>query len=274
MVTRRLLLVEDNPEFRTALTDALTNDGIAVDQAESLAEARALVASNVYPVIVLDQELPDGNGIDLLRELAAEGEPPQVLVVASVGDVPRAVEALRLGALDYLVKTFSLGEFRLRLDRAFDKASLARDATIRGRNVAADDPELLMAGRSALMRQLREDVARFAAADSSPALILGETGSGKERVARAMHGLSPRANGPFVALNCATFDGTLLDSELFGHEKGSFTGAQARKLGLLELAGGAHCSSAKWARCLRSRKRSCCARWKRGASAAPAARRK
>lgn len=239
--SRRLLLVEDNPEFRDAVRDALALDRVAVVTAGTLADARAELSRGSFPVLLIDQGLPDGNGIDFLREMKDAGTGGQMIVVAGTGDVPSAVEAMRCGAADYLVKTFTLEELRLRVEAAFRNAKVERQVeTLRrvsGRERAPTGPQLVV-GRSSCMATLRTEIETFAAAAPSPVLILGETGTGKERVARALHDASPRAAGPFVALNCATFDSTLIDSELFGHEKGAFTSADKQRLGMLELADG------------------------------------
>ena len=232
-----MLLVEDDTGFRATLADALSMKGITCGQAGSLQEARKSLEAEAYEVVVIDQGLPDGGGIELVRELARQELAPPTLMIAGLGEVTIAVEAMRLGAIDYLVKPFGIQELLVRVERAFERATLRRrDAFIRSRSQRGRP--LQGGGQSPAMRETWQLIEAYAAAAPVSVLVTGETGSGKERVARALHERSSRANQPFVAANCASFEGALLESELFGHEKGSFTGAHAQRPGLLELADG------------------------------------
>jgi len=243
---RTVLLVEDSVTFQAAARQALALDSIDCVVAGSLADARTALSRQWFDVVILDQGLPDGSGLDLLRELSQDGVAaalPQVLMVAGTGDVPAAVEAMRLGAFDYCVKQFTMVEFRMRVERAFERASLQRRVSasdLDTRNALRDGPDdgESACWPSASMRALESNLTRYAQAAPMPVLILGETGAGKDVTARRLHALSPRANAPLVAVNCASLDTNLFESELFGHEKGSFTGATGQKPGLIELANG------------------------------------
>ncbi len=233
----RVLLVEDDTGLRAMLVDAFSLTGIVCAQAGSLQDARKALEAEAFDVVIIDQGLPDGDGIDLVRELAPQELAPQVIVIAGLSNIPTAVEAMRLGAIDYLAKPFEIQEMLTRVERALERATLRRrDALVRSSSQRGRP--LRGPCRSAAMQETWRLIEVYAAAAPVSVLITGETGVGKERVARSLHEKSPRAGQPLVAANCAGFEGALLESEIFGHEKGSFTGAHAQKPGLLELADG------------------------------------
>jgi two-component system, NtrC family, response regulator AtoC len=186
-------------------------------------------------VVLLDVHLPDGEGTDLLKEIRAEPGAPEVIVLTGHGSVSSAVEAMRLGAFHYATKPFVLDEIELLVRRAGEKALLSRRARALERLAGGDGD--VMVGEAPCMLALRALVERVAAADS-PVLVQGETGAGKELVARAVHARSARARGPFVAVNCGALHEGLLESEIFGHERGAFTGAVRAREGLAEVADG------------------------------------
>ena len=231
----RVLVVEDEAPMRDLVAAELGERGFAVSAAGDLAAARALLGGEEFDVVLLDVRLPDGDGIGLLREIRAEPEAPEVIVLTGHGTVSSAVEAMRIGAFHYAAKPFVLDEIELLARRASEKSLLARRARALERIASADGGELL--GDAPCMRELRALLDRVAAADS-PVLVHGETGTGKELVARAVHARSPRARGPFVAINCGALSEGLLESEIFGHERGAFTGALRAREGLVEVARG------------------------------------
>jgi two-component system nitrogen regulation response regulator NtrX len=226
-----LLIVDDEARILASLGAALGRDGYHTDTARSLAEARARLAE-AYDFVLLDVRLPDGSGLELLAEIAA-GAPDTVVVVmsgqATIGD---AVRATRLGAWDFLEKPVDLERLLL----------LLRNAGA-GRELRAENRRLRrtwetpIVGRSQAVAQLIEQI-RLAGASSSRVLIRGENGTGKELVARALHAASPRREQPFVAVNCAAIPEELVESELFGHERGAFTGATQSRRGRFEEAHG------------------------------------
>jgi DNA-binding NtrC family response regulator len=230
-----ILVVEDDPAFGNVLDDELRERGHTVEVAASVAAARERLHDDVYDVALLDLQLPDGSGLDVLREIAAEGLATEALVLTGHAEVPTALEAMRLGAYDYLSKPPQLEELHVLVGKAAEKARLRREnVALRLRlrrhesapGFVTDDPAT---------KQVLAMIAR-AAPSPLPVLIQGETGTGKELLARALHEQGPRASFPFVPINCAALPENLIESELFGHERGAFTGAVERKTGLFEVA--------------------------------------
>lgn len=233
MTVGRILVVDDDAAIRTVVREALRREGHVVETAGSIAEQRAVMARFAPQVLVTDVILPDGNGLDMVPEmLAANGAMP-IIVLSAQNTLATAVRATEQGAFEYLPKPFDLGE----LARAVADA-LAMSAAAQG-DIAAGEPaeDLPLIGRSAPMQEVYRTVARVVANDLT-VLILGESGTGKELVARAIHDLGPRANRPFIAINMAAIPRELIESELFGHERGAFTGAAARSAGRFEQAQG------------------------------------
>jgi two-component system response regulator AtoC len=230
-----VLVVEDDPAFGGVLDEELRGRGHTVEVAASVAAARERLHDDVYDVVLLDLQLPDGSGLDVLREIAAEGLATEALVLTGHAEVPTALEAMRLGAYDYLSKPPQLEELHVLVGKAAEKARLRREnVALRLRlrrhesapGFVTDDPAT---------KQVLATIAR-AAPSPLPVLIQGETGTGKELLARALHEQGPRASFPFVPINCAALPENLIESELFGHERGAFTGAVERKTGLFEVA--------------------------------------
>jgi DNA-binding NtrC family response regulator len=227
-----VLVVEDEEAIREGLVRALRGSGLEVVAAPTLAAARAAFATHACDCILLDVRLPDGDGLDLLAEVRATDGAPPVVVATSFDDGERIIRAMRLGAHDYVTKPFDLAQLRQVVRGAARAHALARRIEPPG---APDDRELV--GRAPAMRAVWKAIGRAAATDA-PVLVTGPTGSGKEVVARAIHRHSRRAGGPFVAVNLAGLAPSLIESELFGHERGAFTGAAQRRKGRVEAASG------------------------------------
>jgi DNA-binding NtrC family response regulator len=236
LIMPHALLVEDDPTSRSALAELVEREGYSSSPAGGAREAHRLAAERQPDLLLVDLQLPDGDGLDLARELIETHGAEGVLITghASVGT---AVEALRIGLVDYLTKPIDLSRLRSVL------TSVARTRAFKG-EIADLRGELRRLGRFGLlvglsdpMQEVFDLIARVAPTEA-PVLIAGESGTGKELVARTLHQLSRRARGPFVALNCGAVSASLVENELFGHEKGSFTGADQRHRGVFERACG------------------------------------
>ncbi len=229
-----VLIVEDEVGLRQGLCDVVKAMGCEAHAAAGIGEARAVVAARALDCVLLDIRLRDGDGLDYLVELRATARGVPVIVATAYGDSERTIRAMRDGAFDYLTKPFDLEILRATIERALNQRVLAREA-----GPTLDPPEARqdLVGTSAAMLATWKLIGR-ASASTAPVLITGETGTGKELVARAIHTYSPRARKPFVAVNQAALPPTLIESELFGHERGAFTGAVARRSGRFEAAAG------------------------------------
>ncbi len=233
-MAERILVVDDDDLIRNVVSERLARRGYEVSTARTLAEARAAVAGAHPDAGLLDIRLPDGEGTELLQELVSEGEVPCVMMTAHA-TVASAVEALKLGADDYLEKPFSLDRLEATLAATLERTRLRREVrALRRQNEIRGD----VIGASPAMRTVLDLVERVAPADSATVLLLGETGSGKGVLAHLIHRMSPRADGPFVNVTCSALAESLMESELFGHEKGAFTDAHTLKRGLAEVAAG------------------------------------
>jgi two-component system, NtrC family, response regulator HydG len=238
----RILVADDHDALREGMALSLTRLGHEVLAVKGGAEAIASYRKRRADVVVTDLRMVPVDGIEVVRRLRAEDPDATVLVVSAHGTIVVAVDAMREGAIDFLEKPFSPEVLRARVEKAIEISRERRGAqTARARAEALDadrvrerDPHGLI-GSSEPMRRVLEQVRKVAATDAT-VLVLGESGTGKELVARAVHEGSPRRGGPFVSVSCAAIPEGLLESELFGHEKGSFTGAIRRKLGRFELA--------------------------------------
>jgi two-component system response regulator FlrC len=230
-----ILVVDDEPGIREFLADALSFDGHDVTQAADGMDALRQVHSRAFDLMLTDLKMPGAlTGIDLLRQLKAEQPDTEVIVMTAHGTVETAVEAMKLGAYDYLQKPIgSPAELRLIVARALERRRLrAKDEIRRQRDVV---PPLSYG--DPVMQPVITALDKVARTNST-VLLLGESGTGKEVVARTIHERSTRSDGPFVPVNCAAISETLMESEIFGHEKGAFTGAAAARRGRLELADG------------------------------------
>jgi two-component system, NtrC family, nitrogen regulation response regulator NtrX len=234
MPGEHILIVDDEPAIQKALRDVLEDEGYHVSVAGSGPEALRTVADEVPDLVFLDIWMPRMDGLETLAELKRLRPEATVVVISGHGTIETAIKATRLGAWDFIEKPLSLEKTLVTVTRALEHGRLEREnAALR----AQLEQRTEIIGNSAVLRALREQIAT-AAPTSGRVLIHGENGSGKELVARAIHALSARAEQPFVEVNCAAIPEELIESELFGHERGAFTGAQARRRGKFEVADG------------------------------------
>jgi DNA-binding NtrC family response regulator len=233
----RILVAEDEANLRMVLQKELERHGYRVQVApDGEAALRRLEETNV-DVLLCDINMPRMDGMELLRRVHERPNPPEVIMLTGQATVETAVEAMKLGAYDYLTKPYSITELDVRVRQAAEKRQLRVDNQRLREQLARQSalPEIVSV--SDAMKEAVRLVSRVAPSDTS-VLITGESGTGKELIAQAIHRLSTRAQGSFIDLNCAAFQESLLESELFGYEAGAFSGAKARKLGLVELADG------------------------------------
>ncbi len=230
-----ILVVDDEENARLIITQFLTSRGYEMIGAASLAEAREQIARGVADVILLDVQLPDGYGPSLLEETARLPVRPPILLITAYGDIDMAVEAMKSGAHDFLQKPIQLARLEESIKRAVEVVAMRREL-VHLRNAQRRGQDFVV-GSSPEMQTLLEQARRAAGAAVS-VLITGETGSGKEVLAHYIHDHGARADKPFIAINCAAIQPTMIESELFGYEAGAFTGADKRKPGLIEIADG------------------------------------
>jgi DNA-binding NtrC family response regulator len=233
---KTILIVDDEPSARYGMRRAL-EPGYRIAEADSGEAARAAVERERPDLVLLDVVMQGEDGMSTLRWLREHGHEMPVLMVSALDTARTAVEALKLGATDYLVKGFDIEELRKRAANLLKLADLERENDDLRRQLAVEGQFGPMLGRSAAMRRAFEVADRVAATDST-VLILGESGTGKDLLAQEIHRRSPRNGRPFVAVNCAALPENLIESELFGHERGAFTGAAQQKKGKFELANG------------------------------------
>jgi DNA-binding NtrC family response regulator len=230
-----VLLVEDKAELRAMLRKALERAGYTVEEAPDGNAAVDKVRSRRYLMVLTDLKLPGNSGIDVLREARRVEPTLPVIIMTAYGSVEEAVTAMKEGAFDFIQKPVDLDHLRLLLERGAKQQELLRENLLLREEYAARYGFPRIVGEHPSMKDASNMTQRVAATDST-VLLLGESGTGKELFARAVHHLSPRSEQAFVALNCAAIPEGLVENELFGHERGAFTGAGARKMGKLELA--------------------------------------
>ncbi len=235
MTSPRILFVEDDESLRKVLTRELSDSGFDVKSFASAEGVVDEVRRHSPDALLLDLRLPGVDGIELLKRVRAVDDTCQVVVFTGHGAVPEAVEAMRQGAHDFLTKPVRLDVLEQALRRAVEKRALLDDNARLRRVLEPRAGASGLLGDSAPMVRLRHEIERMAASGSA-VLVQGENGTGKELVARSIHALSPRAHQPFVVVNCGAIPANLVESELFGHEKGAFTGADRRRIGLFEAA--------------------------------------
>jgi DNA-binding NtrC family response regulator len=235
----RLLVVDDKEMMRDSVATMLSRQGHSVVAASSCAQALERIAQRTFDCIVTDLQMPEGDGLELLGGIRSHDEQVPVIFMTAYGTVETAVAAMKQGAFDYLTKPFTGDELMVTVDRALEHGQLVRENQVLK---AAGSPTPAgerhpMIGNGPTMRRLKNRLARLADSHGT-VLVTGESGSGKEVAARWIHAHSPRSSQPFLAINCAALSTSLLESELFGHEKGAFTGADKLRKGRFELADG------------------------------------
>lgn len=242
----KILVVDDNASLARALKTFLTQENHQAEIAHSVKEALSAAAAHEFDLLITDLRLPDGDGLQIIQHLRAApvGTAPDVILMTAYGSVDSAVEAMKLGVADYLTKPVAMEEFAFRiqriaefrkLGRAKEKLQQQRDNLLEaaGLDLSLED----IVGGSAPIMAVKNLISRVALYPST-VLITGETGVGKEMVAKAVHRLSPRREGPFIRVNCASIPENLFEAELFGHEKGAFTDARQKRVGSFEIAEG------------------------------------
>jgi DNA-binding NtrC family response regulator len=233
----RLLVVDDDPAVRDGLARLLQKWKYEVRTASSAEEALAIVETETPAIVISDLVLPHMDGIALLQKLRTTARPPVILILTAHGTVTTAVEAMRQGAFYYLTKPVDPVQLQVLLEKSLEQASLARELTLLRHQLRQRGTFGKLTGESREMQEAYRWI-ELAARSTVPVFIYGESGTGKELVARTIHETSGRRDGPFVAINCAAIPETLIESEIFGHERGAFTGAVDRREGCFELADG------------------------------------
>lgn len=237
MVNRKILVVEDDPILRKFITDVLEKRGAEVTRCENGLEALKKVKSSSYHLIVSDLKMAEMDGLELLTETKKISPATEVVIITAYGTVSSAVDAMKKGAFDYITKPIELEELYIVVDRVFEHQKLIDENKYLKERLKKNDVTNTIIGKSQKTQKVRELIEMVGPIDST-VLIQGETGTGKEVIANAIHRMSSRKDAPFIKVNCAALPDTLLESELFGHEKGAFTGAIQKAKGRFELADG------------------------------------
>lgn len=232
-----LLLVEDEDDFRETTARWMSRKGHNVAEAPNAQEALALLDRQQFDVAVVDMNMPGISGVELLQRMKSDNIETEVIILTGQGTIESAVQAMKMGACDYLTKPFPLGDLEQRCRLAWERGRLNKENRQLKAVIKRSQPKTEMVGESAPMKEVFRLIERVAPTDKA-VLIQGESGTGKELVARAVQKNSKRADKPFVTINCAALPENLVESELFGHQKGSFTGATSDKPGLFEVADG------------------------------------
>jgi DNA-binding NtrC family response regulator len=230
-----LLIADDDADFRGTLARRFRRRGFDVQEAGSGEEALECLNKRDFDVALFDMVMPGLSGVELLKRLQAESRDLQVILLTGQGTIDSAVKAMKFGAYDYLTKPFPLAELEILIEKAWERSRLKKENRQLKAVLQRSQAEPEIVGQSPAIREVFRLIERAAPSDR-PILIQGESGSGKELVARALHRQSPRGERPLVVVNCAALPEQLLESELFGHEKGAFTGAAVAKAGLFEIA--------------------------------------
>lgn len=236
MAIEKVLIVDDEPLVRDFLKETLRRKNLDVTVAENGRTALAYLKENTFDMIITDMKMPDITGIDVLREAKKNSPSTIVVVITAFGSIENAVEAMKIGAFNYVIKPFSPDTIEAIVDKANQHLSLVAENNYLREQVSSSDNHTLIA-ESSIMKTIIRDLEK-AAKSNANVMITGESGTGKEEIAYAIYANSFRKNGPYIKVNCAAIPETLIESEFFGHEKGAFTGAHAKHLGRFELANG------------------------------------
>lgn len=233
----KILLLDDEPIKRVVMEDQLREEGYIIDAYDNPLAADDALTKNTYDVILTDIRMPGLDGMSLLKKIKEKNPNQAVIVMTAFGTVETAIEAMKLGAFDYLQKPFSTEELILRLDHLMNYRDIVEENQALRKQLGHDRTETKLIGKSAAMRDVLSKIHTLASVDSN-VLIHGDSGTGKECVARLIHESSVRSNGPFIAVSCASLPSELIEAELFGYEEGAFTGASKQRTGRFELANG------------------------------------
>ncbi|MCX5719031.1 MAG: sigma-54 dependent transcriptional regulator [Nitrospirae bacterium] len=231
----KILIAEDDKNLRKVLMNELSDAGFDVDEIDNGIDTIEMLKKDEYDVLLLDLKMPGLSGMDVLKQIKAFEVPTEIVILTAHATVSSAVGAMKLGAYDYLTKPFRIEELKVIIEKAFEKKKLISENLLLKTQIKRQAETYKIITKSPLMFEILENVKKVAISDF-PVLICGESGVGKELVAKAIHDASHRVNGPFIQINCGAIPENMLESELFGHEKGAFTGAYVKKLGLLEIA--------------------------------------
>jgi two-component system, NtrC family, response regulator AtoC len=231
----KILVADDEPSNRKILAQELNHKGFRVDTACGGKEALAKIESATPDLLILDYMMPDLSGLEVLKELRAKGNDTPAILITAYGSVERAVEVMKAGAYDFITRPFDPEHLELIVRKALERQSLKREVQVLSEQIG--QRYRMITGEDSRMKHLL-DIAKKAAASRATIMLLGESGTGKEVFARNIHNWSDRRDKPFVIINCVGLSKELLESELFGHEQGAFTGAHRRKVGKIELAHG------------------------------------
>src|SRR5262245_4460669 len=233
----RVCVVDDNEMMRQSVTAALERDEHQVTAFRDASSALTAIGQQPFDAIVSDLKMPGMDGIEFLRQLRDRQMETPLILMTAFATVPTAVEAMKLGAFDYLQKPFEADELVVLIERAIQMTRLRTENDALRTSLSDWQRPIELIGTGPAMRQVREQIVKVATS-SATVLVQGESGTGKELVARMVHAQSPRAGGPLMCVNCAALSASLLESELFGHEKGAFTGADRLRKGRFELSDG------------------------------------
>ena len=233
----KVLVAEDEANLGTILDSFLTGRGYSVTTCRDGRAALQALRAEAYDVALLDIVMPEMDGLEVLRQVRDEPTPPEVIIITGNGTIETAISAMKLGAYDYMSKPYRMAEIDVLVRRAWEKRQLSKENEFLHSRLQRVDavPEIIT--QHAAMQGVLQLVERLARSDAA-VLVTGESGTGKELIAKGVHRLSPRADSPLVDINCSAIAEKLMESELFGHEKGAFTGALGRKTGLFEMAAG------------------------------------
>ena len=233
----KILVVDDEPGIRELLSIMLSSEGYDVSTARDYNTALTKFQQNDFDIIIADIMMPGKSGIDLMKAIREKDPDIPIIIITAYASINSAIEALRLDAFDYITKPFSVDQIKFIIKRALDVRKLKVENRLLKQKLTKTEAIDGFIGTSKSAQKIRELVKKIAQTEST-VLITGESGTGKEIIARAIHELSPRSDGPFVSINCAAVPETLLESELFGYKKGAFTGATKDKIGLFAAADG------------------------------------